>query len=87
LQMCSVRYVVGLFLEDPLEVPWPVIEHLAEELGIEDVSCVKRVNRAVEDGVRARVGDPGCVRLPPVRGPGSGAEVPYVPARSGVDAC
>lgn len=42
LQMCTVRYV-GLFLgEDLLEVPWPVVEHLAEQLGIEDASCVKR---------------------------------------------
>lgn len=41
LQMCTVRYV-GLFLEDPLVVPWPVIEHLGQELGIEDISCVKR---------------------------------------------
>ncbi|WSA96257.1 DUF4158 domain-containing protein [Streptomyces sp. NBC_01795] len=28
LQMCTVRYI-GLFLEDPLAVPWPVVEHLA----------------------------------------------------------
>ncbi|WP_327286465.1 Tn3 family transposase (plasmid) [Streptomyces sp. NBC_00597] len=41
LQMCTVRYV-GLFLEDPLVVPWPVVEHLAVQLGIEDPSCVKR---------------------------------------------
>ncbi|MEU9920032.1 Tn3 family transposase [Streptomyces griseoluteus] len=41
LQMCTVRYV-GLFLEDPLAVPWPVVEHLAAQLGIEDPSCVKR---------------------------------------------
>ncbi|MFF4763356.1 Tn3 family transposase [Streptomyces sp. NPDC001292] len=41
LQMCTVRYV-GLFLEDPLAVPWPVVEHLAVQLGIEDPSCVKR---------------------------------------------
>jgi TnpA family transposase len=40
LQMCTVRYI-GLFLEDPLAVPWPVVEHLAAQLGIEDVSCVK----------------------------------------------
>ncbi|MEU3283114.1 DUF4158 domain-containing protein, partial [Streptomyces antibioticus] len=38
LQMCTVRYV-GLFLgEDPLAVPWSVVEHL----GIEDAACVKR---------------------------------------------
>ncbi|WP_262371310.1 Tn3 family transposase [Streptomyces sp. WAC01526] len=41
LQMCTVRYI-GLFLEDPLAVPWPVIEHLAVQLGIEDPSVVKR---------------------------------------------
>ncbi|QES18993.1 DUF4158 domain-containing protein [Streptomyces venezuelae] len=41
LQMCTVRYV-GLFLEDPLAVPWPVIEHLAVQLGIEDPSVVER---------------------------------------------
>ncbi len=41
LQMCTVRYI-GMFLEDPLEVPWVVVEHLAEQLGIEDVSAVKR---------------------------------------------
>ncbi|MEU9523572.1 DUF4158 domain-containing protein [Streptomyces sp. NPDC048224] len=28
LQMCTVRYV-GLFLQDPLMVPWPVVEHPA----------------------------------------------------------
>ena len=41
LQMCTVRYV-GLFLEDPLAVPWPVVEHLAAQLDIEDPSVVKR---------------------------------------------
>lgn len=41
LQMCTVRYV-GLFLEEPLAVPWAVIEHLAQELGVEDVSSVKQ---------------------------------------------
>ena len=40
VQMCTVRYV-GLFLEDLLAVPWPVVEYLAEQLGIEDPSCVK----------------------------------------------
>ncbi|WP_436771318.1 Tn3 family transposase [Yinghuangia sp. YIM S09857] len=41
LQMCTVRYL-GLFLADPLEVPWPVIEHMARQLGVEDISVVKR---------------------------------------------
>ncbi|WP_234426253.1 DUF4158 domain-containing protein [Streptomyces kebangsaanensis] len=42
LQMCTVRYI-GLFLtEDPLDVPWSVVEQLAAQLKIEDPSCVKR---------------------------------------------
>ena len=41
LQMCTVRYL-GLFLEDPLDVPWPVIAYLAEHLGVEDPSRVKQ---------------------------------------------
>jgi TnpA family transposase len=47
LQATTARYV-GRFLEDPLDVPWPVVEYLAEQLGIADVSCVKRyTDRAV----------------------------------------
>lgn len=46
LQICTVRYI-GLFLEDPLDVPWPVVEYLAGQLGISDPSCVKQyVERA-----------------------------------------
>ena len=41
LQAATVRYL-GMFLEDPLEVPWPVVEYLAGQLGIADASCVKR---------------------------------------------
>ncbi|MGI5423928.1 Tn3 family transposase [Streptomyces sp. CA-179760] len=42
LQMCTVRYI-GRFLPDnPLDAPWPVVEHLAAQLGIEDPSVVKR---------------------------------------------
>ena len=40
LQATTVRFV-GLLLEDPLEVPWPVVEYLAGQLEI-DASCVKR---------------------------------------------
>jgi Domain of unknown function (DUF4158) len=32
---------VGTFLPDPLEVPWPVVDHLAGQLGIGDASVVK----------------------------------------------
>jgi hypothetical protein len=46
LQICTVRYI-GLFLEVPLDVPWPVVEYLAQQLGIDDPSCVKQyVERA-----------------------------------------
>ncbi|MGP3920991.1 Tn3 family transposase [Nonomuraea sp. 10N515B] len=44
LQLTTVRYV-GLFLEDPLEVPWPVVEYLAEQLDIADPSWVKAYTR------------------------------------------
>jgi TnpA family transposase len=41
LQLTTVRYI-GTFLVDPLEVPWPVVDYLAEQLEITDVSVVKR---------------------------------------------
>jgi len=41
LQATTVRYV-GRFLEDPLDVPWPVVEFVASQLGIADASSVKR---------------------------------------------
>ncbi|UFQ99888.1 DUF4158 domain-containing protein [Streptomyces sp. Go40/10] len=41
LQICTVRYI-GTFLgDDPLAVPWEVVDYLAGQLGIEDASCVK----------------------------------------------
>ncbi|MEV4250017.1 DUF4158 domain-containing protein [Streptosporangium canum] len=33
VQIGTVRYK-GLFLEDPLAVPWPVVDYLAEQLGM-----------------------------------------------------
>ena len=39
--MGTVR-AVGRFLEDPLDVPWSAVEFLAEQLGIDDASCVKK---------------------------------------------
>ncbi|WUX25196.1 DUF4158 domain-containing protein [Streptomyces sp. NBC_01438] len=46
LQMCTVRYI-GRFLPDnPLDVPWVVVEHVAARLGIEDVSVRQAVHRA-----------------------------------------
>jgi hypothetical protein len=41
IQIGTVRYK-GLFLTDPLAVPWPVVDYLAEQLGITDPSQVKR---------------------------------------------
>jgi TnpA family transposase len=40
LQLVTVRYL-GVFLEDPLDVPTAVLDFVAEQLGIEDPSCVK----------------------------------------------
>jgi uncharacterized protein DUF4158 len=42
LQMCTVRYIGRFLPDDPLDVPWVVIEHIAEQLGIEDVSSIKQ---------------------------------------------
>lgn len=42
LQMCTVRYIGRFLPDDPLDVPWVVVEYLAEQLGIEDASCVKQ---------------------------------------------
>lgn len=41
LQMCTVRYVACSW-RTPLAVRWPVVEHLAAQLGVEDPSVVKR---------------------------------------------
>ena len=41
LQLVTARYV-GLFLEDPLDVPAEVVDFVVGQLGIEDPSCVKR---------------------------------------------
>jgi TnpA family transposase len=42
LQMCTVRYIGRFLPDDPLDVPWAVVEYLGEQLGVEDVSCVKQ---------------------------------------------
>jgi Domain of unknown function (DUF4158) len=41
-QICTVRYIGRFLGDDPLAVPWEVVEYLAGQLGIEDASCVKR---------------------------------------------
>ncbi|MEU8319627.1 Tn3 family transposase [Nonomuraea sp. NPDC048881] len=41
LQLTTARFV-GRFLTDPLDVPHEVLEYLGEQLGIEDISQIKR---------------------------------------------
>ncbi|GAT70050.1 transposase [Planomonospora sphaerica] len=41
VQLGTVR-CLGTFLADPLDVPWPVVEYLADQLRIDDPSVVKR---------------------------------------------
>jgi hypothetical protein len=41
LQMTTVRYL-GCFLPDPVAVPTPIVDFLAEQLGIADASCIKQ---------------------------------------------
>lgn len=41
VQLGTVR-AVGRFLEDPLDVPWPAVEFLADQLAIGDASCVEK---------------------------------------------
>jgi hypothetical protein len=40
LQLGTVRFL-GTFLGDPLDVPWAVVEYLADQLGVPDASVVK----------------------------------------------
>ena len=40
LQLGTVRFL-GTFLEDPLDVPWAVVEYLADQLGVPDASVIK----------------------------------------------
>ncbi len=40
LQVVTVRYL-GMFLPDPVDVPVELVEYLAEQLGIDDPTCVK----------------------------------------------
>jgi hypothetical protein len=41
VQVVTVRNL-GMFLADPLDVPVELVEYLAEQLGIDDPSCVTR---------------------------------------------
>jgi hypothetical protein len=70
VQLGTVR-AVGRFLEDPLDVPWPAVEFLAEQLEIVNASCVKKYVQRPQTPyehaweIRDRYGyrsfdDPGC---------------------------
>ena len=70
MQLGTVR-AVGRFLEDPLDVPWPAVEFLAEQLEIGNASCVKKYVQRPQTPyehaweIRDRYGyrsfdDPGC---------------------------
>jgi hypothetical protein len=41
VQICTVRYIGRFLGDDPLAVPWEVIDYLAKQLDIEDASVVK----------------------------------------------
>lgn len=62
VQATTVRYI-GVFLKDPVDVPWPVVEYVAEQLGIDDSSCVTRYTTRENDCVRACLGDPKGLRV------------------------
>ncbi|MGO4649710.1 DUF4158 domain-containing protein [Nocardia sp. 2YAB30] len=40
VQLVTVRYL-GMFLSDPLNVPANLVDYPADQLGIDDPSCVK----------------------------------------------
>ena len=42
VQLGTVRFLGTFLAEDPLDVPWAVVDFLASQLGIADASCVKR---------------------------------------------
>ncbi|SPL88611.1 unnamed protein product [[Actinomadura] parvosata subsp. kistnae] len=50
VQIGTVRFKV-LFLEDPLAVPWPVVDHLGRATGDQRSLPGQEVRRAAEDGV------------------------------------
>lgn len=56
IQIGAVRQM-GPFLPDPLAVPWPVADYLAEQSGITDPSQCEAVRGTSTDAVRPRVRD------------------------------
>ncbi|GAA3094243.1 hypothetical protein JOF29_004010 [Kribbella aluminosa] len=90
VQICTVRYK-GLFLEDLLAVPWPVVDYLAEQLEIGDASAVQKYTERPKTSYEhawkiqaaygfVTFGDRESWRASAQQG------VPDVPARAGVDA-
>ncbi len=52
VQMCTVRYVGWFLVDDPLDVPWSVIEHLAaQQVG---VGCTQIRGRGRPGGHKAK---------------------------------
>ncbi len=47
VQVGTVRFL-GTFLADPLDVPWGMVDYLAEQLGMSDPSGLKRYTERVE---------------------------------------
>ncbi|MFG1827273.1 DUF4158 domain-containing protein [Microbispora bryophytorum] len=56
LQICNVRFIGRFLPDDPLDMPWVVIERLAAQLGVQDVSCVKWYNERKPTASTARPG-------------------------------
>ena len=58
LQLVTVRNL-GMFLADPLDVPVELVEYVAEQLGIDDPSCVKRYTERDKTRTRPGLSMPG----------------------------
>src|SRR5216683_2122915 len=66
VQVVAVRNL-GMFLADPVDVPAELVQYLAEQLGIDDPSCVKQYTERRDDPVRASDRNPAGVRHLAVR--------------------
>ncbi len=47
VEVGTVRFL-GVLLAEPLDVPWSVVDYVAAQLGVEDLSVVKRYTERVE---------------------------------------
>lgn len=80
VQWGTVR-MLGTFLPAPGEVPDVVARFVAEQLGIDDASCLKLYPDRFADPARARAGDPGAVAVQRVRRAGAVDLRSYVASR------